>query len=200
MLEAIGIDEVFVIAGDAAEAHGPYADSLGVIAELLERAPFLETIGVTGYPDGHPYIDSDALRAALHTKQQMFAAAGVQGYVATQMCFDPDTILTWLRSERAAGMTMPVQLGVAGVVDRAKLLTLGVRLGVGTSLRYLSKNRNAIGRLLSPGGYRPDQLLTDIESEAEELGITGLHLFTFNQVGTTAEWYDRALAQVRPTL
>ncbi|NCU81044.1 MAG: methylenetetrahydrofolate reductase, partial [Acidimicrobiia bacterium] len=32
---------------------------------------------------------------------------------------------------------MPIQLGVPGVVDRTRLMTLGVRVGVGQSMRYL---------------------------------------------------------------
>ena len=43
--------------------------------------------------------------------------------------------------------------------DKSKLMTMGMRLGVGTSLRYLSKNRKAIGRLMTQHSFQPDQLL-----------------------------------------
>ena len=47
------------------------------------------------------------------------------------MCFDAEVIEAWLRKERAEGLTLPVHLGVSGVVDKAKLMTMGVRIGLG---------------------------------------------------------------------
>ena len=83
---------------------------------------------------------------------------------------------------------MPIHLGVPGVVDRAKLMTMGVRLGVGASLRFLKKNRSAVTKLLAPGAYNPDDILLPMANELEELGIEGLHVFTFNQVQSTEAW------------
>jgi len=65
---------------------------------------------------------------------------------------------------------------------------MGLRLGVGSSLRYLKKNRTSLRRLLSTRGYTPDQLLLPLSGDFEELGIAALHVFTFNQVSATAQW------------
>ena len=143
---------------------------------------------MTAYPHGHPLIDDGVLHEALHAKQELLAEAGVTGYCSTQMCFDPGRIEDWLRAERAAGLTLPVHLGISGVVERSKLLTMGARLGVGPSLRYLRKNRAAITKLMTSPNYSPDHLLTALSPALEELGVTGLHVFTFNQVGATASW------------
>ena len=80
---------------------------------------------------------------------------------STQMCFDAGRIRSWLEEERALGLTVPVHLGVPGVVDRTRLMTMGARLGVGTSLRYLSKNRATVMRMLAPGGYDPTDLVRE---------------------------------------
>ncbi len=53
--------------------------------------------------------------------------AGLSSFVSTQMCFDPALIRTWLEGEREAGLRSTVHLGIPGVVDRTKLLTLGGR-------------------------------------------------------------------------
>ncbi len=55
-----GLREVFVIAGDAPKAAGPYADSLSFLRDLLEHDTGLERVGVAAYPDGHPFIDRAA--------------------------------------------------------------------------------------------------------------------------------------------
>jgi methylenetetrahydrofolate reductase (NADPH) len=148
---------------------------------------------VAGYPDGHPLLDASELRRQMLAKQELFAAAGVTGSVATQMCFDPPRIRSWLAAERAAGLTLPVRLGVPGVVDRGRLIRMGTRLGVGASLRFASKQGGAIARLIAPGGYDPLHVVGALAPDAERLGIEGLHVFTFNSVAETVAWRDALL-------
>jgi methylenetetrahydrofolate reductase (NADPH) len=189
-----GLREAFVVGGDAEQPHGPYADGQAFLRELLAHDHGLERIGVPAYPDGHPLIDTAVLHDALHAKQALLADAGVAGGVSTQMCFDAGRIRDWLAGERRAGLTAPVHLGVPGVVDRARLMRLGTRLGVGTSLRFLRKNRATLMRMLAPGGYDPTDLVVELAVGSAELGIEGLHSFTFNSVAETAAWRDALLA------
>ena len=69
-------------------------------------------------------------------------------------------------------------------------MSMGVRLGVGASLRYLAKNRSTVLSMVAPGGYDPTDLVDDLAPDAAELGIEGLHCFTFNAVGATVAWRD----------
>ena len=92
------------------------------------------------------------------------------------------------------GLTLPIHLGVPGAVDRARLLSLGTRLGIGSSLRYLRKNSGAILRMFSPKSYDPNKLITPLSRRADELNITALHVFTFNSIESTAAWQRKSLA------
>ena len=186
-LRSAGVSTMFLVGGDV-ESPGAYADAASFLRDLLDCDHGLSTIGVTAYPHGHPLIDDGVLHEALHIKQELLASASVEGYCSTQMCFDPGRIENWLRGERAAGLTLPVHLGISGVIDRTKLLTMGARLGVGPSLRYLRKNRAAITRLMTSRNYDPDHLLTALSPHLHDLNVTGLHVFTFNQVAATAAW------------
>ncbi|MEM7339622.1 MAG: hypothetical protein AAF467_13295 [Actinomycetota bacterium] len=186
------VGTMFLVGGDA-DPPGAYPDAISFLRDLLDADPGLRTIGVTAYPDSHPLIDTDVLHEALHAKQALLAEAGVAGYASTQMCFDSGKIVSWLERERAAGLTLPIHLGVAGVVDRSKLMTMGVRLGIGSSLRYLKKNRNAIGRLLTSASFDPNKLLVPLSPHLEPLAVEGLHCFTFNQVDATVSWQKRVL-------
>lgn len=189
------VAHIFLVGGDADPALGPFVDAIAFLEALLDADPALASVGVTSYPDGHPLIPRPLLDEALHRKQDALAAAGIDGYAVTQMCFDPSTVLDWLHAERRAGLALPVHLGIPGVVDRAKLMTMGVRLGVGTSLRYLKKNRAAVGRLVSRRHYEPTRLLQSLSPALEPLGVTGLHCFTFNQVGPTVAWQQEILGR-----
>ncbi|MGD9996063.1 MAG: methylenetetrahydrofolate reductase [Ilumatobacteraceae bacterium] len=191
-----GITEVFLVAGDAPEPVGAYDGVVPFLRDLFDGDHRLTRIGVTAYPDGHVLIDPAVVREALHLKQALLAEAGVDGYASTQMCFDVDRWVTWAEAERAEGFRLPLHLGVPGAIDRTKLLTMGVRLGVGSSMRYVKKNKGFLGRLFTPGGYDPNKLIAPLSRRAVELGIEGLHLFTFNNVEATAAWQRKQLAKL----
>jgi methylenetetrahydrofolate reductase (NADPH) len=195
-LREAGVRAAFVVGGDAPQPHGPFPDAASFLRALVDVAE-LDRIGIGSYPDGHPLIDAGALAAALAEKQAIIHDAGLDGWMTTQMCFDPAAIRNWAVAQRSAGIELDIHLGVAGLVDRAKLLTMGLRLGVGSSIRYLSKNRTAVGRLLTRGPYTPDRMLRTLDADLVELRITGLHVFTFNQIAATAAWQRGALRSAR---
>lgn len=192
-----GVREMFLVAGDAPEPAGPYEGAVDFLRDFLAEDHGLAKIGVTAYPDGHALIDRAVVHKALHAKQALLADAGVEGFASTQMCFDVDLFKTWLTAERADGLRLPIHLGVPGVIDRTKLLTMGMRLGVGASMRYVKKNGGVLGRLFSPGGYDPTKLISPLSKVAADLGIEGLHLFTFNNVDATANWQRTQLAKLK---
>ena len=188
-----GLKKVFLVGGDA-EEPGEYEAAGDFLADFLETDHGVTTIGVTAYPDGHSFISDDALHQALHDKQRQLDDAGVEGYCSTQMCFDPEAIAKWLRTERELGLRLPVHLGIAGVVDKSKLLTMGARLGVGDSLKYLRKNFSAVVKMMTSVSYDPNDLLLPLSGDLLDLGVEGLHVFTFNQVEATNSWREKVLA------
>ncbi len=182
-----GVSTLFIVGGDA-DPPGGYNDAVEFLSDLLDCDHGLSTIGVTAYPDSHAFISDELLHKALHDKQRLLADAGIAGYCSTQMCFDPSTISKWIKAERSQGMTLPIHLGLSGVVDRTKLLTMGARLGIGQSLSYLRKNRKAIASMMTTTSYDPNDLLIPLSREMNDLDVQGLHVFTFNQVAATNDW------------
>jgi len=191
-----GITEVFLVAGDAPEPVGAYDGVVTFLRDLLDTDHGLQRIGITAYPDGHALINSRIVHEALHAKQALLAEAGIAGFASTQMCFDTDQWKKWAAAERAAGFTLPLHLGVPGVIDRAKLLTMGARLGIGSSMRFVKKNSATIFKLFSPAGYDPSKLINPMSKVACDLNIEGLHLFTFNNVEATAAWQQKQIAKL----
>ena len=192
-----GASEVFLIAGDAPEPVGDYDGVVAFLRDFLACDHGLARIGITAYPDGHALIDSKIVHEALHAKQSLLAEAGIAGFASTQMCFDTELWATWAATERAAGFNLPLHLGVPGVIDRTKLLTMGMRLGIGNSMRFVRKNSGTLGRLFSPTGYDPMKLINAVGRRSGELGIEGVHLFTFNNVEATAAWQTKQVNRLR---
>ncbi len=190
-LAHLDIHKAFVVGGDA-EDPGDYFDGLSLLNDLGDIGyPFTE-IGVPSYPEGHAVIPTSALNQALADKQP-FA-----NYMATQMCFDGEAIETWLGEMRAMGIVLPVVLGLPGVADRLKLLTISARIGVGDSVRFLKKNTSLIGKFAKLGGYSPAELLEDLGPYLADssANIQGAHIYTFNQCETTEGWRQDYLASL----
>ncbi len=194
-VNVLGIRTVFCIGGDA-DPRGPFTDAAGFLRSFLDRRPKVDAVGIGSYPDGHATIPDRALADTLVEKQELIREAGLEGYMATQMCFNADTIGDWLEGRRATGVDLPCHLGVPGAVDRARLLAISIRLGIGHSARYLKKNKASVIRLLSPGGYDPNKLIAPLSRRADELGISGIHCFTFNAVDTTESWRQKSLRKL----
>lgn len=188
-LAAAGIDRAFVVGGDATDP-GDYPDGLSLLRAMAELGSPLVEVGIPGYPEGHPDIAEDRLHAALADKQPYAS------YLVTQLCFDPRAIEAWLRGRRAAGITLPAVIGLPGVTALRKLLAVSAGIGVADSRRFLRKNTRLVGRLVRPGGYDPDTLLTGLAPLVVEpgLAIQGIHLYTFNQAETTEAWRRAYLA------
>ena len=187
------ITEIFVVGGDP-DPIGPYVDGLSLMRDLLPLCHTVRTVGVPSYPDHHTVIPDAALDEALLAKQALIGELGLQGFSSTQMCFNVKTIEHWLVRQRDRGLELPIHLGVPGAVERTRLISLGTRLGIGSSLRYLRKNSGAILRMFSPASYDPNKLIAPISRRADELNITALHLFTFNSIESTAAWQRKSLA------
>jgi methylenetetrahydrofolate reductase (NADPH) len=186
-LHDVGVTEVFVIGGDRPEPLGPFAAASDVLEFLADLGrPFAE-VGVAAYPEGHPLIDDDALQAALQAK------AVHATYCVTQLCFDADPIVKWIRRQQECNPHLPVRIGVPGAVDRGHLLRISLRVGVGESRRFVSHHRGLVPRLLQPGGYRPDPLVRQLAARLPQgAPVRSLHVYTFNQVAKSTRWMRRA--------
>jgi methylenetetrahydrofolate reductase (NADPH) len=193
-LAAVAVDDVFVIAGDAHEPLGPFASAVELLPALARHPLRPRRIGIAGYPEGHPLIAAPILDDALARK------ARLADYVVTQMCFDPDAVVRWIERTRAAGIDLPVFVGLPGAVDRRRLLEVSMRVGVGTSVAFLRKQhgiRGFLGRPHHAADHLHECFAPLVAGRA--LGVAGLHFFTFNRLQATLAWQadtQRADAEV----
>lgn len=193
-LAAAGVDDAFVIGGDGQTGDGQYPSALHLLDDLRAIDGCPARLGVAGYPEGHPGISPEQLQGALHAK------ADLASYVVTQMCFDAGTIATWVTGTRESGCDLPVVLGAPGAVARRKLIEMSARIGVGTSARFLSKNLHSVGKLLARRTFDPGDLLTTVAADPDMAdAVSGVHLFTFNQIAETAAWLASARDDLDPS-
>lgn len=182
-LTAAGITTVFVPGGDA-ETIGNYPDALALLQDLRELGSPFAHVGITGYPESHPSIHDDL------TIQSMWDKRLHATHIVSNLTFDPQVFSTWLTRLRARGITLPLMVGLPGPVDRAKLLGMASKIGVGESTRFLAKNKKLFARLAAPGGFTGERFLQQCAPAitAPDALVEGLHVFTFNQIAETEAW------------
>ncbi|MEP5567598.1 MAG: methylenetetrahydrofolate reductase [Halioglobus sp.] len=187
-----GVDAMFVPGGDIATPLGDYDSSLSFLRDLADVGHRFRHVGVAAYPEGHPDISQEALFEALQAKQSLAT------YMVTQMCFDADTVANWLMDMRRRGISLPVNVGMPGVMDRMKLFRTSLRLGVGQSAKFLRRQGGLASTLLRNSYYQPDELLHGLSAVIEdpEMGVEGLYLFSFNQVAATINWQQERLREL----
>ena len=194
-LTAVGVDNVFVPAGDANPPAGSYTGALDLLEDLTALGQPFASVGVTGYPESHPTISDDVAIQSMWDKRRHAT------HVVSNMCFDPVALSGWITRMRSRGITLPLLVGLSGPVERAKLLSMATKIGVGESTRYLSKNRSNVLKIAAPG-YTPVRFLDKAAATltAPESRVSGLHIFTFNQVAETEKWRTGLLAEHDPSL
>ncbi len=193
-LEGVGIDSVFVPGGDAAKPAGIYESSLHLLRDMAEIGHNIEQIGVASHPEGHAMASEEDLLKYLLAKQE------IANYLVTQMCFDPELIVRWLKSIREVGVNLKAWIGLPGVADRPKLFKLSMRIGVGQSAKMLLRQKDLLKKMLQFKPYQPDDLLDGLAPYLDDpvLDIPGFHLFSFNDVERTERWRQEALARCSP--
>lgn len=193
-LAAIGVDNVFVPAGDADPAAGSYHGSLDLLRDLSTLGHCFTDVGITGYPESHPFISDET------TIQAMFEKARFATYIVSQICFDPAVTASWVERVWDRGTRLPIWIGIPGAVPRAKLLRISTTIGLGASARFLNRHRGWVRNAIRPGGFSPDPLIAGLEESFADPDrkIAGFHIFTFNDLADTESWRQRHLAVAAP--
>jgi methylenetetrahydrofolate reductase (NADPH) len=183
-LTTMGIRSVFVPAGDKTPPEGSYDAALPLLEDLTALGRPFPDVGITGYPESHPLINDDVVIQSMWDKRRHAT------HIVSNLVFNPATLDDWLVRVRARGILLPVWLGVPGPAERAKLLTMATKIGVGDSTRFLVKHRGAMLRLAAPGGFTGERFLQQAASALSRpgAGVAGLHVFTFNQIAETEKW------------
>ena len=184
-LREAGVRDVFVVAGDAEQPRGSFHGAIDLLQALDRLGRPFPDVGITGYPESHPFIDDETTVAA------MFEKARHATYIASQVCFDPAVTAGWIENVWARGTQLPIYVGVPGVVSRAKLLRVSAKIGIGDSLRFLRKNGSFAGRFLR--GFSPDPLVDGLGAVLGSGTVAGFHVFTFNDVADTESWRQERL-------
>ncbi|MDR0916101.1 MAG: methylenetetrahydrofolate reductase [Oscillospiraceae bacterium] len=197
-----GINHILALRGDLPFGWTGTGGDLHYATELVAfiRKEFGDkfTIGVAGSPEGH--ITSRSLEADISfLKQKQDNGAD---FIMTQLCWDMDQFNYWRDAIAAAGITLPVDVGIMPVLDSAATINMA-----------LSRNGCVLPRKLAeiisknwifPNPFVSDPYDADVDAkkasfkeagieytiglidEYRVAGIHGIHLYALNKYDDVA--------------
>lgn len=183
-----GVRQIMLIGGDRDRAAGPFEQAIDVIESGVLSRCGIEEIGIAAYPEGHPHISEDVLRASLRDKLEAAGRAGLRAHIVTQFSFDAWPVVTWLRALRASGVNNQVRIGMAGPASVPSLMRFAQRCGVRASARGFARNASTIGKLLTRA--TPAEIVNDFAeaTASEKLGDIAAHIYSFGGLPQAAKW------------
>ncbi len=188
-----GVEQALVLAGGVERPHGAFDSSM----QLLETGEFdkagFKRLHVAGHPEGNRDIDPDGstrnVDDALRWKQAFSERTDAEMAIATQFAFDAKPIIAWADSLKAAGIELPIHIGIAGPAKLQTLIKFAIACGVGPSLKVLQKRAMDVSKLLLP--YEPTEVLTELAAHKAahpDFNITNVHFFPLGGIKTNATW------------
>ncbi len=192
-----GIDHMLALRGDIPYGWTGTGGDLRYATELVKftRKAFGDrfTIAVAGSPEGH--ISCRSIEADISfLKQKQDEGAD---YIMTQLCWDMDQFRWWLDAIRAAGVYLPVDVGIMPVLDIAATINMSLSRNGCVMPRALTEiiSRNWI----FPNPFAPDESEESVAAkktafreagmaytiglidEYRACGIDGIHLYALNK-------------------
>ncbi|HET6565082.1 MAG TPA: methylenetetrahydrofolate reductase [Xanthomonadales bacterium] len=131
-----GVQDFLVVSGDALPA-GPFSDSLEAVEWIAGSSMNIRSLGVTGYPEGHPDRSERELEMVLEQKLQYLAASTIKPFVTLQFSFDAQAIIRWCQAFHRRHPDILVRGGLPGPARLTTLVRFAQRCGVKSSLSRL---------------------------------------------------------------
>ena len=187
------VKQALMLAGGVDTPHGNFHSSMQLLETgAFDRAGFAR-LHVAGHPEGNKDIDPKGgmanVEEALRWKNDFNTRTDAEMAIVTQFAFDAGPIIDWANGVQAAGIDLPIHIGVAGPAKLQTLIKFAVACGVGPSLKVLQKRALDVSKLLLP--YEPDDVVTALahhKAANPDFAISHVHLFPLGGIKTSAEW------------
>jgi methylenetetrahydrofolate reductase (NADPH) len=112
--------------------------------------------------------------------------------LVTQFAFEAGPIIEWANAIKAAGVEIPIHIGIAGPAKLQTLIKFAIACGVGASLKVLQKRAMDVTKLLLP--YEPTDVITQLaahKAKNPDFNISHVHFFPLGGIKTNANWAIR---------
>jgi len=189
----IGVNEALILAGGVDRPLGNLSNSMELLSTGLFEKYGFERLHVAGHPEGNKDIDpigSDInVMNALKWKQDYSKDTKAKMSIATQFLFESKPVIDWANKLLSNGITLPINVGIAGPAKLQTMIKFAIACGVGPSLRVLERRAKDITKLLFP--FEPTSILTELADYKESnpnTNIEGIHFFPLGGIEKSSDF------------
>lgn len=192
-IERRGIENLMVLRGDPPQGESRFVappDGFAHADALVRLARELgdPSIGVAGYPEGHPEsggLDEDVA----HLARKVEAGAD---FVVTQLFFETRRYVDFVARARAAGIRVRIVPGIMPALSWAQIQRMAVRCGASIP-ESLAEELRAAGEDAERSAEVGTRFAMRQCEELLRAGAPGIHFYTLNQSAAT----ERIFAHLR---
>ena len=189
----IGVNEALLLAGGVDRPLGNLSNSMELLSTGLFEKYGFERLNVAGHPEGNKDIDPNGsdinVMNALKWKQDYSKDTKVKISIATQFLFESKPVIDWANRILSNGITLPINVGIAGPAKLQTMIKFAIACGVGPSLRVLERRAKDITKLLFP--FEPTNILTELADYKENnpnTNIEGIHFFPLGGIEKSSDF------------
>ena len=189
----IGVNEALLLAGGVDRPLGNLSNSMELLSTGLFEKYGFERLNVAGHPEGNKDIDPNGsdinVMNALKWKQDYSKDTKVKISIATQFLFESKPVIDWANKILSNGITLPINIGIAGPAKLQTMIKFAIACGVGPSLRVLERRAKDITKLLFP--FEPTNILTELADYKENnpnTNIEGIHFFPLGGIEKSSDF------------
>ena len=189
----IGVNEALLLAGGVDRPLGNLSNSMELLSTGLFEKYGFERLHVAGHPEGNKDIDPNGsdinVMNALKWKQDYSKDTKVKISIATQFLFESKPVIDWANKILSNGITLPINVGIAGPAKLQTMIKFAIACGVGPSLRVLERRAKDITKLLFP--FEPTNILTELADYKENnpnTNIEGIHFFPLGGIEKSSDF------------
>ena len=189
----IGVKEALLLAGGVDRPLGNLSNSMELLSTGLFEKYGFERLNVAGHPEGNKDIDPNGsdinVMNALKWKQDYSKDTNAKISIATQFLFESKPVIDWANKILSNGITLPINVGIAGPAKLQTMIKFAIACGVGPSLRVLERRAKDITKLLFP--FEPTNILTELADYKERnpnTNIEGIHFFPLGGIEKSSDF------------
>ena len=189
----IGVNEALLLAGGVDHPLGNLSNSMELLSTGLFEKYGFERLHVAGHPEGNKDIDPNGsdinVMNALKWKQDYSKDTNAKISIATQFLFESKPVIDWANKILSNGITLPINVGIAGPAKLQTMIKFAIACGVGPSLRVLERRAKDITKLLFP--FEPTNILTELADYKERnpnTNIEGIHFFPLGGIEKSSDF------------
>ncbi|KAH8239530.1 hypothetical protein KR032_005202, partial [Drosophila birchii] len=192
----LNFSNVLALGGDTIHPSQPYQFSKTIVDKAKAKSNDSMSVCVGGFPEGYDKPEGVPPNLTKHLKYLKEKVDAGADCIITQVCYQHDTIIEYVRKVRALGITVPILIGVTAHETFKKYKTIEQTQGARLQPHLYKKLVKMNNEFLADPRAKPHEIRKFFikiyiniicHILKSDIDVFGIQIFTLNNFGATAQ-------------